>query len=75
MKKIYELMKELPFDEINLVDYKDGRFGIDIISDNGHNDGNSSIDMITLNVTKDNTTEIDNLIEILQIYKSKIKNN
>ena len=65
-------MKELPFDEINLVDYGDG---IDIISDNGHNDGNSSIDIVTLMVTKHNTTEIDNFIEILQLYKSKIKNN
>ena len=68
-------MKGLPFDEINLVDYLDGRFGIDIISDNGNNDGNSSIDMVTLMVTKEDTTEIDNLIEILQLYKSKIKNN
>ena len=75
MEKIYELMKGLPFDEINLVDYLDGRFGIDIISDNGNNDGNSSIDMVTLMVTKEDTTEIDNLIEILQLYKSKIKNN
>ena len=68
-------MKGLPFDEINLVDYRDGRFGIDIISDNGNNDGNSSIDMVTLMVTREDTTEIDNLIEIFQLYKSKIKNN
>ena len=67
-------MKGLPFDEINLVDYRDGRFGIDIITDNGYSDDNSSIDMVTLMVTKDDTTEIDNLIEILQLYKSKIKN-
>lgn len=64
-------MKNLPFDEINLVE-SSGRFSIDIISDNGHNDGNSSIDMISLTCTKQDTKEIDSLIEILQIYKSKI---
>jgi hypothetical protein len=66
-------MKKLPFDEINLVDLGGGKYSIDIVADNGNNDMYSDIDIIQINATKDDTSEIDSLIEILKIYKSKIK--
>lgn len=72
MTDIKNLLNKLPIDEINLVDNGDGRYSVEIVSDNGNNDMYSEIDMIVLNATKDNTTEIDNIIEILQIYKLKI---
>jgi len=73
MENIENLMKKLPFDEINLVDLGGGKFSIDIIADNGNIDMYSDIDIIQINATKDDTSEIDSLIEILKIYKSKIK--
>jgi len=70
LDRIEELRKELPFDDMVLVDYENGLYGIDIITSNDDAD----ISMVTLIASKNRTTEIDNLIEILNIYKSIILN-
>lgn len=70
LDRVEELRKELPFDDMVLVDYENGLYGIDIITSNDDAD----ISMITLIASKNRTTEIDNLIEILNIYKSIILN-
>jgi len=70
LDRIEELRKELPFDDMVLVDYENGLYGIDIITSNDDAD----ISMVTLMASKNRTTEIDNLIEILNIYKSIILN-
>ena len=70
LDRVEELRKELPFDDMVLVDYENGLYGIDIITSNDDAD----ISMVTLIASKNRTTEIDNLIEILNIYKSIILN-
>ncbi len=70
LDRVEELRKELPFDDMVLVDYENGLYGIDIITSNDDAD----ISMVTLMASKNRTTEIDNLIEILNIYKSIILN-
>jgi hypothetical protein len=70
LDRIEELRKELPFDDMVLVDYENGLYGIDIITSNDDAD----ISMVTLMASKNRTIEIDNLIEILNIYKSIILN-
>lgn len=72
MDKIKELIKVLPFDDVELVnDSGSGNFEINIFE--GDDDGN--LDLVSLFATKEDTSQIDNLIELLEIYKSKILNS